>query len=71
MEWFFVVWLNINGSWIQGDHLDGWSAIEQSSHEACVQKLNYSRELNKNKTDYIRFSCNMMKEDEILVVGTS
>ena len=44
MNWFIVVYFIVNGSWIEVDKLnkEGWSPIEQSNYNVCIEKINES-----------------------------
>ena len=58
--WVLVVHLFINGVWVHGDTLDGWSAIQQPDQQTCQRKAEAANAIN-DQSKY-RFSCNRRQE---------
>ena len=48
MKLVLVIFLLINGQWINGNNLDGWGEREQPSLEVCVERVEHIRTLHKN-----------------------
>ena len=77
MNWYIIVFFLVNGSWIEADKLnkEGWSPIEKSSYNICIEKINESNARFKKIADYreievnIKFKCecrkNIQKPNEI------
>ena len=39
MAYLFVIFIFINGIWVQGDELEGWASIPYESHESCLNAV--------------------------------
>ncbi len=39
MAYLFVIFIFINGIWVQGDDLEGWASIPYESHESCLNAV--------------------------------
>lgn len=45
MKTLFVVYILINGFWISGDRLDGWSPINYATEETCQERVIYAEKM--------------------------
>ena len=41
--WYLTVILFINGIWLPGETIDGWSATEHNTFEECLERRQYAQ----------------------------
>ncbi|WP_417783647.1 hypothetical protein [Terasakiella pusilla] len=77
MTWFMVVYIMINGIWIQGDEIDGFGAMARQSKAHCQESIDRANELNKNGIAFgnkhvpIKFVCEQHDKTPIMIRGQS
>ena len=66
--WYLTVILFINGLWVSGESMDGWSAVPYYTYEECLEKRQFAQawtdELLRKEVDTYpkRFTC--LSEEE-------
>ena len=60
MKWFLVAWVLQNGQWMQGDHFDGWSSMERTDEQHCIESMTRANKLNEGTI--IKFTCEQMTD---------
>lgn len=49
--WYLTVILFINGLWLPGETIDGWSATSYSTFEECLEKRQYAQDWTDDLID--------------------
>jgi len=68
MAYLFVVFIFINGVWVQGDELEGWSSIPYEDLESCLNTVSRAEAIQKEllltnpKAHPKRFECHLSAE---------
>ena len=63
MTYLFVVFIFINGVWVQGDDIEGWGSISYESLESCLatraraEKIHTDLLVFNPKAHLKRFEC--------------
>ena len=39
MTYLFVIFIFVNGIWVQGDELEGWASIPYETNESCLNAV--------------------------------
>lgn len=48
MKYLLVVFILINGEWVRGDDLEGWSAISYETLDRCLESKKRANEIQLN-----------------------
>ena len=48
MTYLFVVFILINGVWVQGDDIEGWGSMPYESLEACLEAISRAEKIQKD-----------------------
>ena len=48
MTYLFVVFILINGVWVQGDDIEGWGSIPYESLETCLEAISRAEKILKD-----------------------
>ena len=68
MAYLFVVFIFINGVWVQGDELEGWASIPYEDLESCLNTVSRAEAIQKEllltnpKAHPKRFECDLSGE---------
>tara|TARA_B100001123_G_C14407987_1_gene669608 strand:- start:249 stop:455 length:207 start_codon:yes stop_codon:yes gene_type:complete len=68
MTYLFVVFIFINGVWVQGDDIEGWGSMPYESLESCLNAVSRAEKIQNNlltfnpKAHQKRFECQEMEE---------
>jgi len=68
MAYLFVIFIFINGIWVQGDDLEGWASIPYESHESCLNAVSRAEVIQNElllgnpKAHPKRFECHEVTE---------
>ena len=63
MTYLFVVFIWINGVWVQGDDIEGWASMPYESLESCLDAKSSAEKIQKDllvfnpKAHVKRFEC--------------
>ena len=68
MTYLFVIFIFVNGSWVQGDELEGWASIPYETNESCLNAVSRAEAIQKDllvvnpKAHAKRFECHEVTE---------
>ena len=48
MTYLFVVFILINGAWIQGDDIEGWASMPYGSLESCLDVMSRAEKIQED-----------------------
>ena len=48
MTYLFVVFILINGVWVQGDDIEGWGSMPYVSLETCLEAISRAEKIQKD-----------------------
>ena len=48
MTYLFVVFLLINGVWVQGDDIEGWASMPYESLESCLDAMSRAEKIQED-----------------------
>ena len=48
MTYLFVVFILINGVWVQGDDIEGWGSMPYESRETCLEAILRAEKIQKD-----------------------
>ena len=63
MTYLFVVFIWINGVWVQGDDIEGWGSMPYESLDSCLDAVSRAEKIHKEllvfnpKAHPKRFEC--------------
>ena len=63
MTYLFVVFIFINGVWVQGDDIEGWGSMPYEYLESCLDAMSRAEEIQNDllvfnpKAHQKRFEC--------------
>ena len=63
MTYLFVVFIFINGVWVQGDDIEGWGAMPYEAVESCLDAMSRAEKIQEDllvfnpKAHQKRFEC--------------
>ena len=68
MNYLFVVFILINGVWVQGDDIEGWGSMPYDSLESCQDAMSRAEKIQKDllvfnsKAHPKRFECQEIED---------
>ena len=68
MTYLFVVFIFINGVWVQGDDIEGWGSMPYESLESCLGAMSSAEKIQKSllvfnpKAHQKRFECQEIED---------
>ena len=68
MTYLFIVFVFINGVWVQGDDIEGWASLPYESRESCLDAMSRAEKIQQDllvfnpKAHQKRFECQEIED---------